>query len=902
MPDARIDPDGTWRTGYSYANPYAAVWVSLTALPNLETSLRYTAIRGVPGFTDPTRAGSYGDYKDKSFDTKFLLMEEDGIWPAVTLGVQDLFGTDVFRATFVTMGKRVGDFDFTLGYGNDRIDGVFGGVRYKPQWLKGWALVAEWDANDYKRDIGASLSGVDRRKHEPVAGVEYRYGWLGLQASYGHEEAGVNAYIAIPLQEKQFVPHINEPEPYTIVAPRPRLEQWNSDAAHRQRMIQALLRQDFKNVRIASESDRLLVVLTNTRISEMSRAVGRAARTIVALAPIETREIRITYTVNDLPFATYEFVDVQRLQRYFNGQIGRAELVDYVNVTFAQPGSEDIAAEKDDVIVAMDKERKSTFFDQTEGDIYTFRTESSSLSRFKISPKFGLYLNDPSGAFRYDTFLQANYDYDLSHGLFFNSAARVTLLEDVSGVTQASNSTLPHVRTDIADYYDNKGFKLTKVMLNKYFRPQERVYVRASTGLYEMMYGGAGGQVLYHPQAQRWAVDFSADWLKQRDFEGYFGFRDYETLTALAAFHYRMPFYGLTGTVRAGRFLAGDEGVRVEVKRRFASGFEIGAWYTVTNGHDITSPGTPEKPYNDKGIYGSIPLTAMLTRDTQVTSAFSLAPWTRDVGQMVQSPGDLYDLIEGPLANKTDQDGLVNFGDFNDDPYHAEPPNAIRRSVNWDAFQYYLGGLGSSVISDDALLGTLAGIAAVGLSYSVDDKVDNWARDHKDDTANRAAGHLGKYATLGVLGATAFAALDRDDPRLSQTAVSSLQAATLGLGVSLGGKYAIGRARPDLERGKKDFSRGRRDASFPSDLTTVAWAALTPYAKEYDAPWLYGVAALANIGRVAERKHWLSDTVAGSFIGYGLGSLMWTLNREREKGDPMVTVNATGVEASWEFR
>ena len=144
--------------------------------------------------------------------------------------------------------------------------------------------------------------------------------------------------------------------------------------------------------------------------------------------------------------------------------------------------------------------------------------------------------------------------------------------------------------------------------------------------------------------------------------------------------------------------------------------------------------------------------------------------------------------------------------------------------------------------------------------------------------------------------------MDRDDPRLSQTAVSSLQASAIGLGVSLGGKYAIGRARPDLDLGKKNFSANRSDASFPSDLTTVAWAAVTPYAKEYDVPWLYGVAALANIGRVAEREHWLSDTVAGSFIGYGIGSLMWTLNKDRQKGDPKVSVNATGVEASWEFR
>src|SRR3979409_2193441 len=106
-------------------------------------------------------------------------------------------------------------------------------------------------------------------------------------------------------------------------------------------------------------------------------------------------------------------------------------------------------------------------------------------------------------------------------------------------------------------------------------------------------------------------------------------------------------------------------------------------------------------------------------------------------------------------------------------------------------------------------------------------------------------------------------------------------------GKLLGIGQPIGRSRPERDLGKKDFSQKRDvdNASFPSDLTTVAWAAVTPYAKEYDAPWLYGIAALANVGRVAERRHWFSDTVAGSFIGYGVGSLMWTLNRERQKGD-----------------
>ena len=44
-----------------------------------------------------------------------------------------------------------------------------------------------------------------------------------------------------------------------------------------------------------------------------------------------------------------------------------------------------------------------------------------------------------------------------------------------------------------------------------------------------------------------------------------------------------------------------------------------------------------------------IPFSAMLTKDTQAGAGFKLAPWTRDVGQMVESPGDLYEIMANPF-------------------------------------------------------------------------------------------------------------------------------------------------------------------------------------------------------------------------------------------------------------
>ena len=237
-------------------------------------------------------------------------------------------------------------------------------------------------------------------------------------------------------------------------------------------------------------------------------------------------------------------------------------------------------------------------------------------------------------------------------------------------MTQASNSLLPHVRSDIAEYKRASPFKLTKFLVNQLYFPAERVYARASAGIYEEMFGGVGGQVLYLPVGAGWGADLAVDWVKQRDYDGW-GFRDYDTVTTIASFNYRLPM-GVTATARAGRFLARDEGVRFEFKRRFASGYEVGVWYTFTNGNDITSPGSPDKPYHDRGIFLAMPLNTLLTKDTQAVAFMSLAPWTRDVGAMVVSPLDLYRLMEKPLVlDVHEHDGLVQLGDREDDYHRA---------------------------------------------------------------------------------------------------------------------------------------------------------------------------------------------------------------------------------------
>jgi len=162
-------------------------------------------------------------------------------------------------------------------------------------------------------------------------------------------------------------------------------------------------------------------------------------------------------------------------------------------------------------------------------------------------------------------------------------------------------------------------------------------------------------------------------------------------------------------------------------------------------------------------------------------------------------------------------------------------------------------------------------------------------------------GSFGEWLPIAAIGGAGLAALSEYDPRLSNTGIAALQAGATGLLANASIKYAVGRARPADSLGASDFdSFNRSDASFPSNHVTVMWAAVTPFAKEYDAPWLYGLAALTNAGRIASREHWLSDTVAGSLIGYALGDFFWEQRRKPNSKAPKVGVSKTGVTLMWE--
>lgn len=906
MPSAVVERDGTLNLGYGYDSPYGATWVEATVLPFLQVGARYVSINGIPGFSDvPGQYGTdYGRFKDKVFDVKARLWEEQGWRPAVAVGATDLQGTELFKGQYVVATKMFGqarNVEVSVGYGKRRPKGAFAGARWTPVSAPNWSVVAEYDTVDYSKDFRAERTFAGERRNGVVAGLEYRYGPLGFQIARHREHFSANAFVTVPLGQREFVPKLREPEVFQQkdAPPRASMADWQRDGRPGALMVQALVRQDFKNVRVKLDRGVMRLSLTNNRISNLGRAIGRASRTALAFAPAGTKSFVITYTRNEQPLVTYEFLNLYALSDYLSGAINREMFLRTVLVRQAAPADVIEGASQVSLLDGLAEEGVGVDVGH-DGNAIQLRSEDREANRFRVAPKLGLFFNDPSGALRYELDAAANYDKRLGAGLYLNSAVTAKLFENVSGVTQASNSLLPHVRTDIAEYKRGSRVKLNKLMVNQYGTPAEHWYTRLSGGFYEEMYRGAGGQMLYAPTDSRWAADVTVDALQQRGYKGWFDTLDYRTVTALGAIHYRLPS-DITLTARAGRFLARDTGVRVEFKRRFLSGFEIGGWYTRTNGNDITSPGTPTSPYHDKGVFINLSLSSLLTSDTQASAALAVSPWTRDVGQMVASPGDLYEMIEKPRRDLGIGDGLGNLGERPDEQALAAlyvDPKPLRNP--WPAFRLRLEQAASNSPTLPEWAGGTAVAGAVLLAGAALDKpVDQFVKKHQENKVMRTFGNFGKVMPFMLVGG-AGAALAFGDERASNIGLISMEAVAASIGITQVGKYAVGRARPGAEQGAWSQVDGNRsNASFPSGHSAVSFAAVTPFAKEYDAPWLYGVAALSSAGRVAARQHWVSDTVAGGILGYAVGSWLWQSQRENRGSILSVVPTTKSLNVAW---
>jgi len=188
-------------------------------------------------------------------------------------------------------------------------------------------------------------------------------------------------------------------------------------------------------------------------------------------------------------------------------------------------------------------------------------------------------------------------------------------------------------------------------------------------------------------------------------------------------------------------------------------------------------------------------------------------------------------------------------------------------------------------------LGVVAGVGV--LAYTQDEKIQKYFIIHQSPTADNFSKYVfepfGRFAPVLIGGLYLGGRLAKDN-RLAGTSLTAAKAfivSALGAGII---KQITHRHRPyqddipDHANWDGPFS-SIEYTSFPSGHATSAFSMATVYAMEYSSTiWVpilsYTLATGTAVSRLYDNKHWASDVVIGSALGFVTGRFMWKQSRK----------------------
>ena len=642
MPSARAGNAGEIAAGYSHLPPYRIFNVRVQPYSFLEFTGNYRVFHDVP---DPVMGASgYGDFSERGINVKFILLRsEDSNFglPGVAVGFNDFLGTCGFRSEYVVFTQVFPKYHFevSLGYGLQRLKGLFGGIHWCPwencenSFLRGLSFLAEYDASDYHKD--PHPEGRKQRfplnggiKYSPFSGLDFNFSYVR-----GNEFA-FSTSIAYNLGESQgFVPKYRDPLPYCSPVNNQKVGELRPYSLLLHELALALEEQGFKLIEAKLESspceEKILHLhIANEKWILMQDTSERLSHLLSSLAPSNLDEIIVTIICEGFACQRYRFRIID-LINFREHRIGLFELM-----TIA--GTQEV-----ETICSSEK----IFY--------------SPLPSWEwiLKPKIHNYFGSSTGKYKYAIGLQTGAEGYIKNAYYykflFGWIAKSTLC-GLTGMDRLNPSQIINVHSDIMLYQRTRGVTLDIAYLQRGWNLGRGWYTRGALGCFERAYGGLAAEWLYYPVDSILAIGFEAAVLRKRTHDG-FGFTDKvrklkgftpSYIKFLGSQYFIDLYYDcqpleLFFKVSGGKFLANDWGARFEATRYFDNGVELTAWYTVTNGNDKVNG----ERYFNKGIAFSIPLEIFYTYSSRERWNYQMAAWTRDVGYRSCTGNSLYDTI-----------------------------------------------------------------------------------------------------------------------------------------------------------------------------------------------------------------------------------------------------------------
>jgi opacity protein-like surface antigen len=646
MPSALSFPDADLSVTSSRFQVESRTSLAFQITPRLTGSFRYSFIGA--GFT-----------YDRSFALQYRLIDEGRYRPAFAIGVNDIIGTGQYSGEYVVATKSVGpNLRFSAGMGWGRLGSYNGfanplgtinkGFETRParafgqggnleldQWFRGDAAMfggVEWQVNDrlrvmaeYSSDAYPFQDGKSFDRATPLNfGLSYAVTprWtVDARYLYG-SELGLQATFAMNPKDRPKFGAGFDP------APPPVRVRGQQQLAATEEPLETRLKRDLSAQGIvlngvSVQGGTATVEVANNRYSLDAQAVGRTARVLTRQMPDSVDRFAIILARNGMPVTS-------------------------------------VMLSRDD-LEGLEFDRDGTEFSIARATLRDTRTSIAPMAdRYPrwggaIEPYLRPSYFDPDAPIRADLGVAIGGVAEPLPGLRFAGRIERKLVGTLNSSTRASDSVLPHVRTD-SNIYDREGeTALTELTGAYFFRPAPQVFGRVTVGYLERMFAGVSTEVLWKPDGKRYALGADVNYVVQRDFDQGFGLRDYSVVTGQVSGYYELP-KDYHVQLDVGRYLAGDYGATMSLEREFENGWRVGAFATLT---DVPFNDFGEGSF-DKGITLAIPLDWVTGRPTQRKSFVPLRPIQRDGGAKLSVSGRLYEEVRG-AKNTSLLDGWGRF-------------------------------------------------------------------------------------------------------------------------------------------------------------------------------------------------------------------------------------------------
>ncbi len=666
-PTARFLENGALGISWSHNEPYLRGSIIAYPFDWLEASFQYTDINNALYSQVEAFSGSQS-LKDKSFDAKIRILKESYLLPQIAIGIRDIGGTGLFSSEYLVMNKMLADFfDISLGLGwgklnnnsltnplgylsesfNERNDssefggtlnignlfsgeaGYFGGVEIFLPRYDGVSIKIELDGINYSEEAIVPL----RQESKINIGINYPVSNnLNLKLGYTRGNT-INFGFSYDLslgqknslgQKKQQKAKFDRPDLIKRVTSRSTENLYKASLLYLKDEGLSLQKASVNN------SSELEIVYSHNKYRSPVLAAGRALNILENISPNTIKDFKVSEV--NAGMGTYTFSVNREILKRYNAFENHTLLYQYSKI---EPFN----------------------FDETE---YEFNPSISyPASFFSMGPELINQIGGPDGFFFGD--LKWNFDSEI---LFFRNLSLISKLaysvaNNMGDLKLASDSVLPHVRTDIVKYLRGGNDQLTidRMQLNYYQQFGESFFLKLSGGIFESMFAGYGFEALYKPFTKNFGVGLEVWDVTQRDYDQRFKLLDYSTITGHLTFYYLENKSNILFSLKGGRYLAEDSGFTFDFSRTFRSGMRLGAYFSLT---DISREEFGEGSF-DKGFYFWVPIELFSPKYLKRNFGWGLRPITRDGAQS---------LIYGyPLWGVTDASSKYKFYRNFDDIY-----------------------------------------------------------------------------------------------------------------------------------------------------------------------------------------------------------------------------------------